>query len=103
MTLTPEQVAAADAYWTSREGRADRMAQRATRLHKLVKLRAPEVVIEQARRLMFDSLAAFPVDAGGSEAAERIDASVQAEESAFLLAHGYYDDVKPGAPDQGGA
>ena len=90
---TNEQIAEAAAYWASPEGRADRMAVRANRLHRLVKLKAPAIIIEQARRLMFDSLMHFPIDEAAAKSADAVQQSLAEAEQKFLLAHGYYDDV----------
>lgn len=92
---TPEQIAEAAAYWQSRTGQADRLSQRAQRLFRLARLNAPEIVIEQARRLVFKSLMTFPIDPEGSKSADEVAAAIAAEESAFLQQHGYYDDIDP--------
>ena len=91
---TNEQIAEAAAYWASPEGRADRMAVRANRLHRLVKLKAPAIIIEQARRLMFDSLIHFPIDEAAAQSADSVKRSLDEAEQKFLLEHGYYDDVR---------
>ena len=70
MTPTSEQIAEASAYWNSRIGMADRLQQRAVRLFRLTKLNAPEVVIEQARRLVFKSLMTFPIEPVGATSAD---------------------------------
>jgi len=92
--FTQEQIAEAAAYWDSTEGRADRMATRAKRLHRLVKLKAPAIVIEQARRLVFDSLMHFPIDDEAAKAADRVTRDLNEHEQKFLREHGYYDDLK---------
>ena len=93
-TPTDEQIAEAAAYWASLEGRAERMATRANRLYRLVKLNAPAIIIENARRLMFDSLMHFPIDEAAAKSADNVKQSIQETEQKFLLEHGYYDDVK---------
>lgn len=95
--FTDEQIAEAAAYWDSAEGRADRMSTRAARLHRLIKLKAPSIVIEQARRLVFDSLMHFPIDDEAAKAADRVKRDLDAHEQKFLQEHGYYDDVEDAA------
>lgn len=92
--ITEEQIAEAAAYWESPEGRADRMATRATRLHRLIKLKAPAIIIEQARRLVFDSLMHFPIDDEAAKSADRVKRDLDAHEQKFLQEHGYYDDLE---------
>jgi len=90
---TPEQIAESEAYWSSREGLADRLSQRAKRLHSLVKLKAPELVIEQARKLVFQSLMTFPVDESGRKASIEFDIERDIEQTAALQKAGYFDDA----------
>ena len=92
--ITEEQIAEAEAYWDSSEGRADSMVTRAKRLHRLINVQAPAIIIEQARRLVFDSLMHFPIDAEAAKAADRVQRDLNVHEQKFLHEHGYYDDLK---------
>lgn len=49
------------------------LSNRAARLLRLVELKAPEVVIEQERRLVGKALAEFPIDAEAARRSDEID------------------------------
>ncbi len=89
---TAEQMteAEAKAYWESREGLAERLMERAKRLHSLIHHNAPEIIIESARVLVFKSLMTFPVDEGGRVAAIALNNQTEADQHEALVKAGYY-------------
>lgn len=88
---TPQQIAEAAAYWQSREGQAERLATRAARLHRLVKLDAPELIIESERQLVFKSLMTFPINEQGAASKAEIDRHEDIERTEVLKKAGYFD------------
>jgi len=81
-------------YWASREGLAAALARRAVHLHKLIKLNAPELVIEGARQLIFKSLMTFPVDEEARIAHIKMKQNIENEEMAALEKAGYFAELE---------
>ncbi len=96
---TPKEIEDAAAYWNSREGQAERLLNRAKRLHTFCKLNAPELLIESERQLICDSLKLFPVNEDAKKSKLEMDSALRTEEIAFLSSHGFFKDCTPIAFD----
>ncbi len=72
---------------------ADRIATRASRLLRLVQLKAPSIVIEAERKLVLDAALDFPVDEEARESWRESKLMLQHDEQQHLMKTGYYDDI----------
>ena len=72
---------------------ADRIATRASRLLRLVQLKAPSIVIESERQLVLDAALDFPVDEEARESWRESRALLHNDEQQHLMKTGYYDDI----------
>lgn len=70
---------------------AKMLLNRANRLHELVRLNAPKVVIESERVLVLEAILAFPVDLESQVQHQKNVAFSKAAEDEHLLKTGYYD------------
>ena len=72
---------------------AKKIKESADRLFRLCELIAPELIIEQERRLLFKHLINFPVDRETQTRSESLSCEMASKEQDFLVENGFYTEV----------
>lgn len=75
------------------EGAAARIRRSAERLDVLVKHKAPDIIIENERQILFKALFDLPVNTEAQLAIQQQKNDMYQEEQKFLHEHGFFDEV----------
>jgi len=74
--------------------KAMKIKESGVRLESLIKHKAPEMIIEKERQLLFKKLMKFPINLDGLESSDNIDDEMYKERENFLFKHGFYKDIE---------